>query len=259
MVVFDYIKQLYTCDKAFEKHLILFSMVGLIMISANNIFSTMFNNILVSHITTMPVNEVELFIDFFVGIILWFYLIGYEYLFINNYLNKKELCLPDFTKKPSIIFFKMFWIFAIWQIYFVLFSYVCVCVLVNMSNTIYSYLLATIMLSITPFVFMIYVNYAKDFKFSNLIINPFIIIRYMDTSLIDVVIWGIKFGLFSLIPISIIAILTRFAATAQTGVVQISLYLLLLSIGGYLFVIMKLIYSIGISDIVTKKFDELRK
>lgn len=258
MEIFYYIKKLYTCDRAFEKHLILFSIVGLMMIMANNICSILFNNILINHITTMPANDVEVYIDFFFGLIFWFYLMGYEYLFINNYLNKKEICLPDFTDKPASVFFKMFWVFVVWQVYFAIFSYICFSVLINMKSTLYSYLLATIMLAITPFVFMIYVNYAKDFKFKKHTINPLIIIKYIDTTLIDVVIWGIKFGLFSLIPISIITCLMKFATTAQTNVGEISIYLLSLCIGGYLFVITKLIYSIGISNIVAKNFKELK-
>lgn len=249
----SYFKQLYSGKDVWRKHLLLFSVVGITALLLNNVASAFTNNILSDQLTVAPNSTVELLLEFGFGVILWFHIFGYEYKFLSDIMNDRDITIPEFDDDILLTSFKMVPIFLLWQIYFVAVSFFTGIYTIATQDLVYYFLAGTLLLFFTPFVFMIYVKFSKDFKYSRDVVIPWYIARYIDRGLVDVVIWSIKFGAYALLPAAFFVGYMDWAIHLTSQLPRLIAYLGGLCVSSYVFTIFKLIYGLGMAKIVKEK------
>jgi hypothetical protein len=253
MRTLNYFKSIYSGEDAFRKHLLLFSITGILTLLINNILSGISGSILTVQLTVQPASFSECLVDFVFTGILWFHIFGYEYKFLNNIMNDGEITLPEFDSGVFLTFCKMIPIFVLWQIYFFVITFFTGIYTFATNDLVYYFLAGTFMLFITPFVFMIYVKFAKDFKYTKDVLTPLALIKIIDKGLVDVVIWSIKLGAFALIPAAFMIGYMDWAVNIDTQIPRLIAYLGGLCVSAYIFMIFKLIYGLGIANIIKEK------
>lgn len=253
MRTLNYFKSIYSGEDALRKHLLLFSITGILTLLINNILSGITGNILTEQLTVQPSSVSEYLIDIVFAGLLWFHIFGYEYKFLNNIMNDGEITLPEFDSEVFLTFCKMIPIFILWQIYFFVLTFFTGVYTFATNDLVYYFLAGTFMLFITPFVFMIYVKFAKDFEYTKNVLSPRALIKIIDKGLVDVVIWSIKLGAFALIPAAFMVGYMDWAINIESQIPRLIAYLAGLCIGAYIFMIFKLIYGLGIANIIKEK------
>lgn len=254
MEVINYLKQLYKGKGAIYRHITLFSILGIMVILLNNIFATVTNSLALNFFIAKPSSNIELILDFFVGFLLMFYILGYEYKFINNIINSDEISLPEFNSQPFGTFFKILPVFLLWQLYYMLISYFGNHYINTFQSSVYSYIFNTVLLCLIPFILMIYIRYSADFKLTKEVILPWVIFKYIDGTIVDIVVWCVEFGIFIIIPSLVIFGFAEAILTIKNDLVKLACIILGLSINAYIITIFRLVFNIGISKIVKKKF-----
>ena len=235
----NYLKEIYADKDVIRKHLLLFSITGIVVLLFNNIASTFTNDLLSDQLTLGPSSKGEFVIDFVFGGVLWLHIFGYEYKFLSGIMNNGKITLPEFDHDILATFGKMFPIFIIWQIYFFIITFFTGIYTVATRDLVYYFLAGTLMLFFTPFVFMVYVKFSKDFKYTKDVLVPWTLVRYIDKGLIDVVLWSIKFGAFALIPAAFIVGYMDWAIHISPQLPRLIASLGGICVGAYIFIILK--------------------
>ena len=113
-----YLKEIYAGKDAIRKHLLLFSITGIVLLLFNNIVSTYTNDLFSEQLTIGTSSTIEFVVDFVFGATLWLHIFGYEYKFLSDIMNDGKITLPEFDHEILATFGKMFPVFFLWQIYF---------------------------------------------------------------------------------------------------------------------------------------------
>ena len=245
-------QKIYSGKGVVKKHLTLFSIVGILALLGNCVVSYNANSLFSSMITVAPSEEeVKVFLAFV--IYFWAYIFGYEYKFINSVMNSENIELPQFESNVLDVFIKMFPVFLVWQIYFFIISYFTGKYTLLTNNLLCYFIFGTIMLFFTPFVFMLYVKFAKDFKYGKDVFLPWAIVKNIDRGLVDVVVLGVKYFLYVIIPVAFFTGYFEWVFTMQAELIRLVAYLIGICFAAYVFVIYKLVYGVAIAKIVKEK------
>ncbi len=245
-----YFQAIYSDTK---KHIMLFSIIGTVALLINNVLSKFTNNLLSNHLIVAPDSAFEIMLEIGFGILIWFYIFGYEYKFLNNIMNDSEIILPEFNGEVFLTACKMTPIFILWQIYFFILTFLTGIFTITTGNLLYYFLAGTVMLFITPFVFMIYVKFSKDFKYTNDVISPKTLLKYIDKSIVDVVFWCLEFGIYGFLFFALLIGYMGWALNLSEQIPRLIATLGGMCFAAYIFVIFKLIFGIGIAKIVKEK------
>ena len=252
MELTEIFKRIYSGEQVKRKHITLFSIAGILALLLNSVVSYFGNNLLSNMPTISPSPlEVKIYLAFL--LYFWAYLFGYEYKFINKIMNGFEVTLPKFNSKVLDIFFKMIPMFLLWQLYFFAVSYFAGKYTITTKSLFYYFIFGTLMLVFTPFVFMIYAKFAKDFKYSKDVVLPWYIVKYIDKGLVDIVVLGVKYALYAIIPVAFFIGYFDWISGFQDKVVHLAAYLFGISLAAYVFIIYKLVYSVAVAEIVKEK------
>ena len=254
MEALKYLKLLYSGENATKRHITLFSIIGLIVLMWNNVISAFGNNLIYPFITTVEITNVELFLELFFGVCLLFLLFGYEYVFIHKVMNENTTELPELESDSYSVFFKMLPIFILWQFYYTVVSVVGGGVLAVIKNSVASYIFSSVMLCLTPFVFMVFINYAYDFKVRKEIFFPWTIIKYLNKSMMDVIKFFIEFCIVAALPVFALIGFFDWFFSIQDPTQKLCATLICLCVASYVFVIFKYVFSLGLAKIVKEKF-----
>ena len=249
----SYFKAIYCGKNAARKHILLFSVTGIVALLFNNMSTYFTNNLLSEQLTVGAASPAEFAVDFTFGVLLWLHIFGYEYKFLSGIMNDGELTLPEFDHDVMATFGKMFPLFFLWQIYFFVITFFTGIYTVATKDLVYYFLAGTLMLFFTPFVFMIYIKFSKDFKYTKDVLVPWSIIKYIDKGLVDVVIWSVKFGAYAILPIAFLVGYMEWATQITPQTPRLIAYLAGICVGSYIFTVYKLIYGIGMAKIVKEK------
>ena len=110
------------------------------------------------------------------------------------------------------------------------------------------------MLCLTPFLFMIFINFAYDFKYRKEIFFPWTIFKYLNESLMDVMKFFLQFCLVGALPVFGLIGFADWALAIKDPTQKLCATLVCLCIISYLFVISKYVFSLGLARIVKEKF-----
>ena len=254
MEALKYLKQIYSGEKALSRHITLFSIIGLIVLMFNNVISDVGNSILFSLITTTPVSDIEFVLNFFFGTCLILLIFGYEYVYIHQAISEDKIELPELEANSYSVFFKMLPIFILWQFYYTIVSIIGGIILATVKFSGLSYLFSSFMLCLTPFLFMIFINFSYDFKYKKEIFFPWTIFKYLNKSLMDVMKFFIDFCIVAALPIFALIGFADWALSIKGPTYKLCASLSCLCISCYVFVIFKYVFSLGLAKIVKEKF-----
>lgn len=252
MELTEIFKKIYSGDMVKRKHITLFSLSGIFALLLNSVLSYFGNNLLSSMPTISPSDlEVRIYLGFL--IYFWAYLFGYEYKFIHKIMNDSSIAIPCFDRQVLDVFFKVLPLFLLWQVYFFAVSYFTAKFTITTSSLFCYFFFGTIMMVFTPFVFMIYAKFAKDFKYTRDVIYPWAIIKYIDRGLVDIVVLGVKYLIFAIIPVAFFIGYFDWISGFSEQSVRLIGYLFGISFAAYIFIIFKLVYAVAVAQIVKEK------
>ena len=254
MQAFNYLKMIYSGKNAIKRHITLFSIIGIVVLMLNNVLSDIGNNIMFTLITSADISDTEMILDFFFGACLLILIFGYEYVFIHQAMAKNEISLPELDSDSYSAFFKMLPIFILWQFYYTVVTVIGGIILAILKNPTCSYLFSAIMLCLTPFVFMVFIKFAYNFKYSREIFFPWTIFKYMNKSLMQVMIFFLQFCLIAALPVFALIGFGDWAFAIKNPTHKLVASLLWLCTVSYTFVIFKYVFSLGLTKIVKEKF-----
>lgn len=254
MIVFEFLKSLYNQKSAVSRHLTLFAICGILGLSFFNLFST-FGNYFNFPIVLVPLkSNLEIWFNIILSVIILGYLMGYEYKILHSFLNTDKVELMEFDSKSINIFFKILPVFLLWQTYFWLFSFLGGYFTLKTQNSLYFYVFSVIMLFITPFVMVVYLSFAKDFKYSPEIISPLTLFKCIDKTIIDIVLLCVCFGLITILPVGFLIGYFDWVFSLISKNAQLIGLIFGFCLSNYLFVIFKLVFCLGIAKITKEKF-----
>ncbi|MBQ8460548.1 hypothetical protein IJ541_10670 [bacterium] len=222
----------------------------------NNVFAAWGNAVLISFFSVPPSTNLELALDCAFGLLILLFLFAYEYKFINKIMNEDIVELPDLNIETFGIFFKILPLFIIWQIYFIIIALCGTFICIKINNTSISYIFASIMLCITPFISMIFTEFSKDFKFKKEYFNPFYIFKFLDKTLSDVIILFLDLCIVMIIPACIFYLIFDYAGSIKSETIKLGTYLGTTCLSVYTGFIMKYLYCAGIAHTVKTRFSE---
>lgn len=258
MEVFNILKRIYTGKNALTRHLSLFSLVGVLVIvflkytaSLGNMF--VYNNFFIS----VPATNIELWCYLFVGILLFFYLIGYGFKFANQVFFSKETLLPDFTLAPFYVFMQYVPMFIIWNIYFlgmILFGWF-VLSFFNLSILIYLYF--AIILCLIPFCILIFVAYSKKLRFESRFFSTLTLFKVLDKTLGQMISHTLSCIFLAIAPILLVENLLISDSLEKLSALSFAVKLAMLCVDAYILVILLYVFYCGCVSIIQKKFPEL--
>lgn len=243
MEVLNQLKSIYKGKNALSNHITLFAILGIIVILLNNIVaawgaSAMFFDFF----AVAPSSRFELWISLTACLVLIIYLFGYDCKFLNYRYTNDYGELPPFDLVPMTLFFKSFWIFILWNLYYLVALAFGIMFILPTNNSILIYLLSSLLVCSIPFMNLILVKFTADFKYSKDVLLPSSIFRYIDKCFLPVV--GAMVGIFilSLVPCCVAFFVAKWAHKISVEPLRLSIYLANVCIFVYLIAILKFVY-----------------
>lgn len=254
MEVFKYLKQIYKGKSTLANHIMLFSLLGILAILLNNVFAYVGSGLVYfTFFAVPPANRIELSINLFFAILIMLYLFGYEYKFINQNFHNETLALPKFDLIPSVILLKVLPLFFMWQIYYLFILILGSFVLLSFGNSTISYIFYSLLICMLPFVHLILITFANDFVLDRSLINPFVVFKFLDKTLSDVVYLFIQILVMAVIPVFVVYGIAFGAHKIAAESYKLSLYLLDLCIALYFISILRFVYIAELMRIAKEK------
>lgn len=246
MNILKIIKELYTGKENLVAQATVFALVGIMAISFNEITS-MFTGYTLYSVFAVPSNT-EIIIFSMLGIMIFIFFLGYSYKFVHDSYENETTELPSISMNCFTTFIKVFPVMFVWGLYigFMLFLGL------NIFGTarIELYIYSVFLLILLPFINMVFVKFAKDFKYSREIFNPLIIVKIMSKTFTKVLLFILQFILVGFL-ISLLGICIRFSVNGSRTVQIISI-LSIMCIAAYLQQVLYFAYYKGLTEIIKK-------
>lgn len=255
MEVFKYLKQIYKGENTLPYHIMLFSLLGILAILLNNVFAYLGSGLVYfTFLAVPPSNKIEFSINLFFAILIVLYLFGYEYKFINQNFHNEKFALPNFDLIPSVMVLKMLPLFFTWQVYYLAVLILGTFALLSFGNITLSYIFYSLLICMLPFMHLIFITFTYDFSLDKSLANPFVIFKYLDKTLTDVIYLFIQIIVLAIIPAAVVYGIAYGAHKIMSEPYKLSLYLLDLCLALYFMSILKFVYISGLMKIVKDKF-----
>lgn len=250
MNILKILKELYTGKSNLIAQLGIFSLIGIMIISANQVVSAFTGNTLYSVFAAPSEGEVIIFA--LTGIMLFIYFSGYLFKFVHESFDSSETELASISMDCFPIFLKTFPVMFIWSVYVgfaLLLGY-----LLFTINRLEFFAYIILILILLPFVNMVFIIFAKDFSYSKQIFNPGIVVKLMSKTFVPAALFLIQY-LFSGLVVSIIfGFIFTFISYVNSREQQILSILLILSVSSYIQMILNLVYYKGLTEILKKYY-----
>lgn len=246
MNIFGIIKELYTGKNNLIAQLGLFGLIGIMAISFNEIVSA-FTGYTLYAIFSAPSNNEILFFAL-LGIMIFIYFTGYIYQFVHESYDNEETELPSISMNCFTTFIKMFPLLFVWGIY------IGIIMFINYNlfyiNQIEFWLLLILIMALLPFINMVFLSFAKDFKYELKLFSPIILISIIKKSFVKVFIFLLQFIIVGTLLSLVSAFCFKYSFSWQARYVQLLYILITLSISSYFQQILNLAYYKGLTEIL---------
>lgn len=250
MNILKHIKGIYQGKNNLSNHISLFSIFGIMTIVLNNYIASNLSSMYASYFGFAPAANLEIYIDIIIGVMLLIFSVGYFYEFVNNSYSESDK-LPELSLKPYCYFFKMLPIALMWINYMAFFTLLGFNMF-KIDSPMFA-LYYALLFCLIPFVDIILILYAKDFKFTIEAINPLKLVKIIDKTFSSVILLLVKIFITAIIPICIIYLSFRYSVLIKNSFVQLGLRLGTVCISVYLVNILRYIYSVGCVEIIKNK------
>lgn len=249
MNIFEITKNLYTGKENLVAHVGIFGLAGIMAISFNEIISVFTGNTMYSVFVTPSNAEVIIFA--LIGMTIFIYFTGYMYQFVHENYTSKNTELPSISMNCFVTFLKTFPVIFVWGLYIglaLIFGHV----FLNVGRVEF-FVFFTFLLILLPFINMVFMLFARDFKYQIKFFNPLLIVKIMQKTFVPVIIFLIQFIGISIIISIISGMLFRFAFYEHARNIQMSLILLIMCVSSYIQQILNLAYYKGLTQIIKKE------
>ena len=252
MNILNIIKELYTGKENLVAQLGLFALIGMMTISFNEIISLYTGNTLYAIFSTPSYNETIVFC--LIGITIYIFFKGYTYQFVHENYHCESTQLPSISMNCFVTFIKVLPVILTWSLYTFLILYIASLIFMNRFEL---YIFIIFMLILLPFINMVFVLFAKDFKYELKIFNPIVIANIMKVTFIPVFKFLIQFIIMEAIFIFIIHISLIYSINKCSGIYCIFQILSIICIGSYIQQILNLAYNKGLTHIIKTELNKL--
>ncbi|MDE6139219.1 MAG: hypothetical protein K2F57_07090, partial [Candidatus Gastranaerophilales bacterium] len=210
----------------------------------------LWNKLLVNFFSVPPSSSLELWLDMFFGLLIFIYLLGYRYRYVNSVFNGGDGSLLEFNLEPFVVILRTFPMIVLWHVYMILFSAVGTLILMSVEHTGLYYLFASVVVCLTPFLYLILIDFAKDFKYEKKYFSPKLIFRFLEKYLGSVIYLFFELLVIMLIPVAIIVGLILSTKFIQAETLKLGIQLWTLCLGVYFAVVIKYVLSKGLAEII---------
>ncbi len=250
MEVFKFLKSIYKGENAAENHIILFSLAGIMVILFCCYGASLGNLIFPSVFIASSESKFVLAAELFVALLIFIYLTGYSFYLCNSNFQNNQVEMPKFNLTPFLCFIKLFPLFFIWILYYVIFLAGGLIVFLNADQIILTYIYGAVFICLIPFILLMFINFSKDLKYRKKFFNPLIVLKYINIALGDVIYLSIKVGILFLLISCAIFYLSNILISSE--VLKLAVWLLCACIWMYFVLVFKYIYYAGLIKILNK-------
>lgn len=250
MNVIKTLKNLYSEKDYLFTHISIFSLLGIMTLCLNNILLSYFGNVYSNYLGFAPSNKFELFLNLFIGLSLLLFFVGYVCEIIQKSFDD-EMYLPKLTLSSFSLFVRFLPVVIVWGLYFVMLLILGFSLLPITSPLFYIYF--SLLLCFVPFIQIIFVMYIKKSELNPVFFQPALVVQVMDKTLGPVILLWMQIMVVSVLLYGIVYFIFNSAHYFSSAYVQLSIRMLGLCIGVYIFNIINFIYSKGLVSIVKEK------
>lgn len=256
MEVFKYLLQMFNTKSALTRQISLFSLVGIMVICLNNYTSSWTNMLFDNFYITPPANHIYIKVSLFIAFLIFFYLTGYGYKLFGSVSYDGKFSMPEFSLEPFTAFFKMILLFSVWLFYYAaIISVVCL-LLYDYHNIMCYYVFYSIMLCLLPFVFIIFTEFAQNFKYEIKYFNVFYLFKILDKCLGDVIFLSLEVLISLIITVVLIYTVFLYSLNIKQEIWQFGVRYFGICLSVYVFTVLNYIYHIGLAKIAKTKFNQ---
>jgi len=254
MQVWNYLKLLYSSKHALSKHVCLFSLIGLLVLSLVK-YTAAYGNLLLYHnfYISVPSSAYELWIYLFFICFLMIYLFGYTANFANNLLNNRTELIPEFSLKPFYYVVKIFPLYLCWNLYFILMGLVMFYKISNDLKFVYIFLILAFMF---PFILIIQTIFIKNLRYSKEYFRPITIFKVIGKSFLKVVILDLQVLVMAALPVFALYKILAYSVPVKIINLNLPIKLCVICLIAYIFMIFVLIYQAGLCNIVKSYYKD---
>lgn len=251
MNVLSYLKDLYTKENSWLNHITLFALLGICTISTVGFLSYAFANIY-SWLTSIPSQKAYILLVF--ALMTIFFFCGYIYSFANNVFQDKTN-LPELTLSSYSAFVRTLPVLISWYIYesfLLLIGFVAIPAVNHLFYVYYS-----VLLCILPFINLIGIAFAKDFKLRPVLFSFLTLFKVLNQTLGEVIKLFLQIVLLLVIPAGLVYLMFKYSAGISHETLKFAVNNIILCIAAYLMFVVKLVYTRGLVEIVKDKLSNL--
>lgn len=248
MNILKIIKELYTGKDNLVAQLTIFALVGIMAIAFNEVISVFTGNTLYAVFTT-PSNE-EVVIFSMVGVMIFIFFTGYIYKFVHENYKNEPTTLPSISMNCFTTFVKIFPVILVWGLYLGFTVFAGLALLGSDNKEFYAYIITLVVL--LPFINMVFIKFAKDFKYDKKIFNPLIIAVFMEKTFMKVFLLIVQFIILAVIISGINIFLLKISTEGQSRTFQLTAVLTIICVVSYLQQVLNLAYYKGLTEIIKK-------
>ncbi len=253
MDIFKSLKDIYSGENAIFNHIALFSFIGIMVISILNYCYSAFGHVLIgSFLDFVAISPLRTYLFLLLGIMLILFLTGFSYNWVHRVFCGKIL-LPELSLCSYTVFLKMLPVFFIWNIYSI--AVFLVGVMLPFNSSLF-YIYYSLFICMLPFVFVIYVLFAQDFKYKKCFFNPFFIFKVINITLGLIIKLLLQLFLLAVIPTVIVFLILHCAQIIEQQSVKLGLKIMGLCVSAYSIFILQALFNIQVAKFVQKLQDK---
>ncbi len=253
MEIFKSLKAVYSGENAIFNHIALFSFIGIMVISILNYCYSAFGHLLMgSFLDFVAISPLQTYLFLLLGIMLILFLTGFAFNYAHRAFDE-NLSLPELSLCCYTVFLKMLPVVLVWNIYSTV-GFLAGIVLPFSSSIFYIYY--SLYICMIPFVFVILVLFARDFKYRKFFFNPFSIFKVINITLGSIIKLVLKLLLLSIVPILVVFLILHFAQLAGHQSLKLGLKILGLCVAAYSIFIIQALFNIETVKIIQKYSDK---
>jgi hypothetical protein len=250
MEVFKQIKEKFFNKGTISNHITLFSIIGILfLLFCKVVANTGYGYLLSDYYLAPSSTMIEKYLCLTTFIVGFIYLVGYWVKSLHTTQTEGKV-FSDFDLQPFVIFLKSLPLILTWIAYYILFA---IFGIIIFSKSFFYSILA-LLLSLLPFVYIIFIGFAKNLTLRKSHFNPLKIVRLLYRHLGAVIYFSIKFFVVAIITFYLISKLHILFANLQNQTQNLGWHLIFGCVIAYLLYVFHCYYTFRLAKI-TKNSD----
>lgn len=251
------LKNLYLGEFALYNHMSNFSLLGIMTVAINSYIAYLLGNFYGDFLGFAPANSFELFISLFLGLMILIFSVGYYFKFVNTMYKQENLTIIEPSLSCFYVFIKMLPLLLVWAIYMAILFIIGM--VVFPFNELGFHLYFSVLICLLPFVNLILIAFARNYKYRSDFFNPFILLWVLDKTIGKVIFLSWKTIFLSVIPFFITYMCFVIAGISKVFYIQFGTRLFGTCMGVYFIANLSYIYANGLVRIVRENLAKIQQ